>query len=273
MKIPTFLKWLGGKRKLLSQIDPYLPKKVDRYFEPMLGGGSMFFYIKQKYNPRYCRISDVNEDLVDTYIAVRDNPKELMKSLNYFKKRNSKIFFYQVRKKFNEKKFLGIKRSAAFIYLNKTCFNGVYRVNKKNEFNVPYGNYKNREIYNSEDLLFASKLLQGVIIKKQDYRKISRYLRKNDLVYLDPCYDPLKRTSFVQYTPDKFSLEDRRNLFEFMVNARMKGAILRLSNNKLNEVWELYESAGFGIHVVKTCRTVNSNILDRGEISELLICN
>lgn len=273
MKIPTFLKWLGGKRKLLSQIDPYLPKKVDRYFEPMMGGGSMFFYIKQKYNPRYCMISDVNEDLVNTYIAVRDNPKELIKHLRYFKKRNSKDFFYQVRKKFNEKRFSGIKRSAAFIYLNKTCFNGVYRVNKKNEFNVPYGDYKDREIYNKEDLLFASELLQGVRIKKQDYRSILRYLRKGDLVYLDPCYDPLKRTSFVQYTPDKFSLEDRKKLFDFMVSARRKGAILRLSNNKINEVLKLYESAGFKIHIVKTCRVVNSNISDRGKISELLIYN
>jgi DNA adenine methylase len=273
MKIPTFLKWLGGKRKLLSQIDPYLPNKIERYFEPMLGGGSMFFYIKQKYNPRYCMISDINEDLIDTYKAVRDNPKELMRYLKYFKKKNSETFFYQTRKKFNERRFLGIKRSAVFIYLNKTCFNGVYRVNKKNEFNVPYGSYEDREIYNSEDILFASKLLQGVDIIKQDYRDILSYLKKNDLVYLDPCYDPLKRTSFVQYTPDKFSLEDRRNLFEFMVNARMKGAILRLSNNKLNKVWKLYESAGFIIHEVKTCRTVNSNILDRGKISELIICN
>lgn len=273
MKIPTFLKWLGGKRKLLSQIDPYLPKKVERYFEPMLGGGAMFFYIKQKYNPKYCMISDVNEDLVDTYKAVRDNPRELMKCLKYFKKRNSKMFFYQVRKRFNEKKYSGIKRSAAFIYLNKTCFNGVYRVNRKNEFNVPYGNYRNREIYNSEDILFASRLLQGVVIRKQDYKEILKYLRRGDLVYLDPCYDPLKRTSFVQYTPDKFSLKDRRKLFEFMIKARMKGAILRLSNNKLNEVWKLYESAGFDIYIIKTCRTVNSNILDRGKISELLICS
>lgn len=273
MKIPTFLKWLGGKRRLLYQIDSYLPEKIERYFEPFLGGGSMFFFIKQKYNPKYCMISDINEDLIETYKAVRDNPKELIKNLKYFKERNSKIFFYQVRKKFNENKFLKVKRCAAFIYLNKTCFNGVYRVNKKNEFNVPYGDYKNREIYNPQEIFLASKLLQGVIIKKQDYTKILRHLRKDDLVYLDPCYDPLKKTSFVQYTPDKFSLEDRRKLFEFMEKARSKEAILRLSNNKLNEVWRLYESAGFKIHIVNTCRTVNSNISDRGKIPELIIAN
>lgn len=273
MKIPTFLKWLGGKRRLLSQIDLYLPEKIDRYFEPFLGGGSVFFYIKQKYNPSHCMISDINEDLIETYKAVRDNPRELIKKLKYFSDRNSKSFFYQVRRNFNEKKFLGLKRSAAFIYLNKTCFNGVYRVNKKNEFNVPYGEYKNREIYNKQDILFASELLQGAIIKRQDYCDVLKHLIKGDLVYLDPCYDPLKRTSFVQYTPNKFSLEDRKNLFDFMTKARLKGALLRLSNNNLNDVWRLYESAGFNINIVKISRTVNSNPLDRGQISELLISN
>lgn len=267
------MKWLGGKRKLISQIEPFLPNKIERYFEPFLGGGSMFFYIKQKYHPKYAMISDVNEDLISTYKAVRDNPEELIKNLRYFERENSKAFFYKVRKNFNDKKILGIRRSAAFIYLNKTCFNGVYRVNKKNEFNVPYGRYKNREIYNSEDIFFASELLQGVVIKTQDYRGVLKYLKRGDVIYLDPCYDPLKKTSFSQYTPNRFSLEDRRKLYEFMLNARSKGATLRLSNNKLNDIWKLYESAGFQIHVVKTCRTVNSNILDRGEISELIICN
>ena len=168
MKIPTFLKWLGGKRKLLSQIDHFLPSKINRYFEPFLGGGSMFFYIKQKYNPRHCVISDINEDLIESYKAVRDSPKDLIKNIKYFERRNSKTFFYEVREKFNGKKYCGIKRSAAFIYLNKTCFNGVYRVNRKNEFNVPYGNYENREIFNVETIFLASKLLQNVTIKKQD---------------------------------------------------------------------------------------------------------
>lgn len=273
MKIPTFLKWLGGKRRLISQIDPYLPQKVDRYYEPFLGGGSMFFYIKQKYNPKFCMVSDINEDLIETYKTVRDNPRNLITLLNKFQKNNSKKFYYKVRNLFNEKKFSKIQRSAAFIYLNKTCYNGVYRVNKKNEFNVPYGYYENREIYNKEDILFASSLLQNTVIKTQDYIKILKNVKKGDLVYLDPCYDPLKRTSFVQYTPDKFSLEDRKKLYSFMIKARLKGTNLRLSNNKLEEVWRLYESGGFKISVVKTCRTINSNIKGRGEIPELIIYN
>lgn len=273
MKIPTFLKWVGGKRRLLTQIDLYLPEKIDRYFEPFLGGGSMFFYIKQKYNPKYCLISDINEDLINAYIHVKDNPRGLIKSLDYFRKRNSKDFYYTVRKKFNEGKFSDIKKSAAFIYMNKTCFNGVYRVNKKNEFNVPYGNYKDRAIYNKKDILLASELLQGAVIKKQSYEEILPKTKKGDLVYLDPCYDPLKRTSFVQYTPDRFSLQDRFILFKFISELRNRQAFILLSNNDLDEVRNLYELANFKVNTVETCRTVNSNILERGRIPELLITN
>ena len=273
MKIPTFIKWLGGKRRLITQIDPFLPDKVEGYYEPFLGGGSMFFYIKQKYNLKFCMISDINEDLIKTYKAVRDNPKELLKNLKYFKKKNSKEFYYKTRKLFNLGYFKDVKRSAVFIYLNKTCFNGVYRVNKKNEFNVPYGNYKSREVYNTKDIMLASKLLQSTIIKKQDYWGIIKNVKNNDLVYLDPCYDPLKRTSFVQYTPNKFSLEDRNRLFLFMKRLKSKGAKLILSNNNIPEVRELYKSEKFTINIVETCRTINSNILDRGKISEVLISN
>ena len=139
MKIPTFLKWAGGKRRLIEQIDKHLPKKINRYFEPFLGAGSMFFYIKQKYNPKFCMVSDINKDLIETFKAVRDNPLGLINETKKLKKKDSKEFYYKVRMKFNEDKYLGLKRCAAFIYLNKTCFNGLYRVNSKNEFNVPCG--------------------------------------------------------------------------------------------------------------------------------------
>jgi len=137
MKLPTFLKWAGGKRRLIEQIDPYIPRNIRGYFEPFLGGGSMFFYIKQKYNPEFCMLSDINKDLIKTFRAVRDNPKELIKFLRYYKRKNSKKFYYKVRERFNKDRIKGLNRCAAFIYLNKTCFNGLYRVNSKNEFNVP----------------------------------------------------------------------------------------------------------------------------------------
>ena len=141
--IPVFLKWAGGKRRIIKEIDNQLPKKVDRYFEPFLGAGSAFFYIKEKYNPQHCCISDTNENLINTYLAVRDNVDLLIRYLNGYQKNNSKDFYYQVRDDFNDNKIKGIKRAAAFIYINKTCFNGLYRVNSKNRFNVPYGGNDN----------------------------------------------------------------------------------------------------------------------------------
>jgi len=178
MKIPTFLKWPGGKRRLISQMEPYFPMKIDRYFEPFVGAGSLFFYIKQKYNPSFCMISDINKDLVDAFISIRDHPNKIIEHLKYFKKNHSKEFYYKIRIKFNANKFRELKRSAAFIYLNKTCYNGMYRVNSQGEFNVPIGSYNDPEIFNKDNLLLASKLLQGVKIICQDYKKILNIIKK-----------------------------------------------------------------------------------------------
>lgn len=273
MQIPTFIKWPGGKRRLIAQIDPYLPNKIERYFEPFLGGGAMFFYIKQKYNPKFCMISDVNDDLIKTFKFVRDHPREIITALKYLSARDSERFYYKLRTKFNERNLQGLTRCAAFIYFTKTCFNGVYRVNKKGEFNVPYGYYKDREIYNKEEIMLASELLQGTQIKKQDYNSILPHIEKGDLIYLDPCYDPLKRTSFVHYTPSRFSEEDRYKLFNFITISNLLNAKVILSNNDMLEVRELYKNKPFIINAVKSARCVNVNPKGRGRISELLITN
>jgi len=273
MKIPTFLKWPGGKRRLISQLELYFPKKIKTYYEPFMGAASIFFYIKQKYNPQFCVISDINKDLVEAFIDVRDNSKKLLKQLKLFKKNHSKEFYYLTRKRFNQNKFRNEKKSAAFIYLNKTCYNGMYRVNSNGKFNVPLGRYKDQEIFNEENLLFASELLQGVKIVCQDYRKILSNLKKGDFVYLDPCYDPLKKTSFVNYTPGRFKLEDREDLFRFMIESRKRGASLMLSNNNLELVKEMYLEQKFKINILFAARSINSNPLQRGKISELLITN
>lgn len=270
---PTFLKWPGGKRRLIEQMESKIPKDINNYYEPFMGAASVFFHIKQKFNPKQCTISDLNEDLVNVFISVRDNPKELMRHLEKLKKDHSEENYYLIREKFNLKKFKGIKRSAVFIYLNKTCYNGMYRVNSKGEFNVPIGRYKNPEIYNKENILSASELLQGVNILCQDYRKIVPSLKKGDFVYLDPCYDPLKKTSFVAYTPGRFKIEDRYDLFDFMVKARKNGANLMLSNNNLELVKEMYLDQKFKVNIIYASRSVNSNPLKRGKIPELLITN
>ena len=269
MIIPTFLKWAGGKRRIIDQIAPTFPKEVNRYFEPFLGAGAMFFYVKQKHNIEYCEISDINKDLINTFKSVRDNPEELIKHLKHFKKNNSKEFYYKTRERFNKNWIRGIRRSATFIYLNKTCYNGLYRVNSKNEFNVPYGKYKNPEIFDKKTILEASKLLKDVKIKCQDYRGILSRVRKSDLVYLDPCYDPIKKTSFANYTPKRFSEIDRIELAKFMGQLREKKVEARLSNNDLPEIRKLY--INYKILPIFSSRSINSDANGRGRIKELLI--
>jgi len=273
IKMPIFIKWLGGKRRLINQISLYLPDDIDRYFEPFLGSGAMFFYIKQKYDPKYSMLSDINKDLIKTFIFVRDRPKELIKNLEYFDKNNSENFYYNVRTRYNQGIITGIRRAAAFIYLTKTCFNGVYRINKKGEFNVPYGYYKDPEIYNKEEIMFASQLLNGVDIRRQDYTKVLQYVKKDDLIYLDPCYDPLKKTSFVHYTRERFSIHDRTKLYEFIIRATRKGGRIILSNNNIKDIEEMYSKKGFNINYVEASRCVSVNPKGRGRIKELLITN
>lgn len=269
MKMPTFLKWAGGKRRVINKIEPFLPKKMERYFEAFLGAGSMFFYIKQKYNPYFSMLSDINLDLIETFKMVRDEPKKLIRHLKYFKKNNSEKFYYETRDKFNEKELKGIKRNAAFIYLNKTCFNGLWRVNSKNKFNVPCGKYKNPEIFNEDTLFLASGLLQGVIIKQMDYGEILKYVKERDFVYLDPCYDPIKKTSFANYNPKRFSEEDRIELSKFIFSLKRNKVNFALSNNNLKEIREIYKN--FKIEKILALRSINSNGLGRGNVVELLI--
>ncbi|MCK4796162.1 MAG: Dam family site-specific DNA-(adenine-N6)-methyltransferase [Spirochaetes bacterium] len=269
--IPTFLKWAGGKRRIIRKLENNFPRKIKRYFEPFLGGGSVFFYIKQKYNPSDCYISDINKDLINTYIAVRDKATLLMRYLRYFKKHDSDKFYYNVRESFNKHKYRGINRCAAFIYLNKTCFNGLYRVNSKNEFNVPRGRYVNPEIFTEETILLANNLLQGVIIKNESYESIANSVMMGDFIYLDPCYDPLTKSSFANYTPERFSTKDRLKLEIFIRQVHKIGAKVVLSNNDLPEVRKMYSD--FCINEIFAPRSINSNGLSRGEIKELVICS
>ncbi len=271
IKIPTFLKWAGGKRRIINELKPLFPKKIERYFEPFLGGGSVFFFIKQNYNPKYCMISDINKDLIETFKAVRDAPYELINILNYFKRNNSETFYYNVREHFNMYRFTGLKRCAAFIYLNKTCYNGLFRVNSKGGFNVPFGKYDNPEIYNESIILYASQLLKGALIKHQHYKEVIKFVRRNDFIYLDPCYDPLKRTSFANYTPKRFCEEDRNELSEFINALTIKGLNIVMSNNDLPEIREIYSD--FNIKEILSSRPINSNSNDRGKILELAISN
>jgi DNA adenine methylase len=270
--IPTFLKWAGGKRRILPLIEIFFPKKFGTYFEPFLGGGSVFFYVKQKYNPTRCIISDTNIDLVNTYRHVRDTPKKLIESLAKLKSQNSKEFYYKIREKFNNLEIKGIERSAAFIYLNKTCFNGLYRVNKQNKFNVPFGQLRNPSIFDEEIIFTASRILNdNVEIRCQDYQAIVSYVKDGDFVYLDPCYDPLKKTSFANYTPERFSDKDRDNLHMFIEALRRKGGKVVLSNNDVPQVRELYPKSLYRVDEITAPRFIGSKSNYREEVKELVI--
>lgn len=270
IQIPTFLKWAGGKRRILPLLDAFFPSKIERYFEPFLGAGSVFFFVKQKYNPSHCTISDTNLDLVNTYLDVRDKPELLIKHLLQFKKNHSEDSYYAIRKSFNENKLRKVRRSAAFIYLNKTCFNGLYRVNRKNEFNVPFGKSKNPSIFDEETVLTASKILNDrVEIKHQDYKGISTDVKRGDFVYLDPCYDPLKKTSFANYTPERFSEKDRIELFNFIEILKRKGVRTILSNNDIPEIRGLYSN--YVISEINAPRFIGSKSAYREDVLELVI--
>lgn len=280
MRIPTFLKWVGGKRKTLEKIDQeikdYIKKnrRLKRYHELFIGGGSVFFHVKQKYKFKRFTISDINQDLIDTYLYVRDSPKELINHLKKLKKSNSEDFYYKIREIFNQKKVKGIKRGAIFIYLNKTCFNGMYRVNSKGEFNVPCGRYSNPEIFNKETIFHASELLKEVKIVCRDYEQAEKEIEKGDFVYLDPCYDPIKRTSFTQYTPKRFTSEENGRLAHFIKRIGLKGAKVLLSNNPTQNVITFYtKKEGFRYKEIFSFRSVGSKGSYREHAMELLIKN
>lgn len=271
IKIPTFIKWAGGKRRLIKNLEPLFPKKIDGYFEPFLGGGAIFFYIKQKYNPRHIMISDNNPELINAFKIVKTEPKELITRLSEHKKRNSKKYYYGIRA-IDPKTLSKVERAVRFIYLNKTCFNGLYRVNSKGQFNVPIGRYKNPEIFNEEKILLASSLLRSVKIKKQDFEKIESFVKKEDFVYSDPCYNPKIRTTiFNNYTKEGFLEKEQKRLAELFKRLDKRGPRLMLSNSNTALVKKLYK--GYRIKTVKCGRSINCKADGRKKINELVIMN
>jgi len=270
-RLPMFLKWAGGKRRAIKDLESLFPKKIDRYFEPFIGGGAVFFYIKQKYNPRYIMISDNSPELINTFNVIKTKPKELIRELSKHKKRNSKKYYYKTRA-INPVALPKIKRAARFIYLNKTCFNGLYRVNSKGQFNVPIGRYENPEIFNEENILLASSLLRNVKIRKQDFEKIENFVKKEDFIYFDPCYNPKIRTTiFNNYTKEGFLEKEQKRLAKLFKRLDNKGCRLMLSNSDTALVRKLYK--GYQVKIIKCGRSINSMADGRGKVNELIIRN
>jgi len=273
-QVPTFVKWAGGKTQLLNQFTNLFPKKIDRYFEPMIGSGAVFFYIQKRYKPTFSMISDVNENLINLYTNVRDNTKQLILMLKVHKlnhMKNPEKYYYDMRKKFNETKD-PFEKSALLIYLNKTCFNGLYRVNSKGEFNVPFGKYKNPAIVQDKKLIAATKLLKNVEIKVMSFEKILDFAKENDFIYFDPPYQPISKTSsFTSYQKTDFSDKEQKKLAKVFQRLDEKGCRVMLSNSEHPFVKELYD--GYNIKVVKAKRMISCNANGRGAISELVMRN
>ena len=263
------VKWVGGKRQLMFELLKNMPKDYNRYFEPFIGGGALFFELQ----PNNAYISDTNEELINLYQVVRDNVDVLIKDLK--KHKITKEYFIEIRNIDRTQEYQNwsdIQKASRFIYLNRTCFNGLYRVNSKGEFNVPFGNYKNPRIVDENNLLNCSKLLKNTEIKCADFSKILSKVKKNDFVYLDPPYVPLNETSsFTSYTKDGFDLDMQFKLQDVCDELDSMGVKFLLSNSDTKLINELYEN--YKIKKVFATRAINVNPDGRGKITEVLVRN
>lgn len=264
-----FLKWAGGKSRLITQYAPFLPAREDinRYYEPFIGSAALFFYLQ----PRPARLSDMNWKLVETYKVVRDTPDELIAALQPH--RNEKAYYYEIRSQ-NPHDLTPVQRAARLIFMNKTCYNGLYRENQKGEFNVPFGRYKRPKICDRERLHAASRALQGVELCDVDFAGAIGDAKEGDFVYFDPPYVPLNATSsFTSYSRYGFDDEDHRRLAQAYHDLTARGCRVMLSNSSAPLVYELYEGHGYEIEEVQARRNINSNAHRRGPVKELLIMN
>ncbi len=271
-KVYPILKWAGGKRQLLSQIDKYLPKGINKYIEPFLGGGALFFYLL----PKEAFLIDLNEELINIYKVIQDNVDKLIKLLKVHKKNNNKEFYYKIRHiDKNPKKFINlsnIERAARMIYLNKTCFNGLYRVNSKGEFNVPYGRYRNPNICDEKNLKTVYQVLKGVRIINSDFEICLDFAEKDDFIYFDPPYQPISTTAnFTSYTKENFNKEDQVRLFKVYEELDNRGCKVMLSNSYNEFILDLYKK--YDLKTVYARRAINSDASGRGQIKEVLIIN
>ncbi|MBC8465055.1 MAG: DNA adenine methylase [Parcubacteria group bacterium] len=274
-KPKPFVKWVGGKRQLLKQFremglyppDDFNPL-TNTYFEPFVGGGAVFFDLL----PKKAELSDLNNELTTTYNVIKTDVDSLIKSLK--KHKYEKEYYLKIRAK-NPKKLSDVEVASRFIFLNRTGFNGMYRVNSKGGFNVPFGKYTNPIICDEENLRKVSKVLQKVTVKEQDYKAVLKKAKKGDFVYFDPPYYPVSRTaSFTSYTADSFLEKEQTELRDTFVELHKRGCFVMLSNSDTPFINELYSGIkGVKVSKVSAGRSINSNAAKRGKINEVLVTN
>ena len=292
--VKPFLKWAGGKGQLLKEIEKYYPFNngtITKYAEPFVGGGAVLFDILSQYDLEQIYISDINAELINTYIIIREHVEELIGLLTKYQSEyvpleteNRKSYYMAKRDRFNVLKVNGneienIEKAALMIFLNKTCFNGLFRVNKKGLFNVPMGSYKNPLICDEKNLRAVSDKLQNVEIICGDYRESANFIDENTFVYFDPPYRPLTETaSFTAYTENLFNDEEQIELAEFVECMHEKGAKVVVSNSdpKNSNTDDDFFDNIYSAHKIKrveATRMINCNSEARGKIKELLISN
>ncbi len=288
MKAKPFIKWVGGKGQLIEQLEALLPADFDKwenvtYIEPFVGGGAMLFYMLQRHsNIKSAVINDINEDLTTCYKVVRDHPTELVDSLTEIQKEyyalhsedHRKQFFMLMRDEFNSKALDPIRNTTLFFFLNRTCFNGLYRVNKSGLFNVPFGKYETPTICDPVTIYADSEVLQNVEIMTGDYQKTFKKAQGNTLFYFDPPYRPLSNTSsFNDYSKEAFNDLAQERLKKFCDRIEKAGYSFMLSNSDCSDMFfdDLY--AQYIIERVWASRSVNANPQKRGKLTEILVHN
>ncbi|HEY9700129.1 MAG TPA: DNA adenine methylase [Trichocoleus sp.] len=259
-----FLKWAGGKGQLIQQYLPYFPSSFRTYYEPFLGGGAIFFHLQ----PQRSVLMDINPELVNVYVCIRDRVEEVIALLARHQVSHDHDYYYQMR---SASAATEIERAARLIYLNKTCYNGLYRENSKGQFNVPMGQYKEPRVCHPEGLRAASIALQNARIEVSSFSTVlENDISAQDFVYFDPPYHPISQTSrFTGYSRFSFHAEDQIRLRDTFVALADRGVKVMLSNSDCPFIRELYE--GFPIHTITASRAINSNAQKRGKITEVLV--
>jgi DNA adenine methylase len=262
--VTPFLKWAGGKGQMVDQIVRYAPARFGRYIEPFLGGGALFFYMRSPGS----LLNDLNDELINTYRVVQNNVEQLIAALEGLPYEEN--FYYEMRSR-DPAQMPDVERAARFIYLNRTCFNGLYRVNKRNEFNVPFGRYTNPVICDPERLRAASTALREAQLFSEDYKIfLLREAQPNDFIYIDPPYQPMSKYSdFKRYTSAQFKEDDQRELASLTRQLVERGCQVLASNSDTPLIRELYD--GFELIKINARRNINKNADGRGTVKELLI--
>ncbi len=269
--VMPFLKWVGGKRQLITEIEPLLPSRISTYYEPFLGGGAILLHMQ----PKKAVINDYNSELINVYETIRDDVDALIEHLAIHE--NNSEYFYRIRALDRQEDFVDltkIERASRVIYLNKTCFNGLYRVNSSGEFNTPFGRYKNPNIINETVLQAVSNYLQNndIALRNGDFEEAVKGARKGSFVYLDPPYDPVSKSSnFTGYVQGGFGDDEQVRLRDTCINLNKRGVNFLLSNSATAFMKELYED--FEIIEVGANRSINSVGSKRGEVKEILVRN